>query len=120
MEQADSNLRDFIKKRQTDENLNSYLLVSIITAIHALHSLDVAHCDIKPENFLIFLMNQQHPQVKLCDVGISRNTNEKSITLAGGTPYYMAPEIQHAEIKTKQLLHQVNYYSKQTFGQLES
>jgi len=96
MEKADTNLKEFITTRKTNDNMNSYLLVSIVTGIQFLHSLGVAHRDIKPENFLIFSEKQQYPQVKLCDFGISRDVSAKSVTLARGTPWYMAPEIQQA------------------------
>jgi len=95
MEKADSSLEDFIKKRRED-NMNTYLLVNIVKAIQVLHSLDVAHCDIKPANILVFSASNQWPQVKLCDFGRSQKIDNYSLTLVAGTQCYLAPELVKA------------------------
>jgi len=83
-------------EHKTESNMNVHLLVSISKGVRVLHTLGVAHRDIKPENILVFSMNQQNTTVKLCDFGISRTINDKSITNALGSPYYIAPEVQQA------------------------
>jgi len=102
MEKADSSLTDFIKKRR-DNTMNTYLLVNIVKAIQVLHSLDVAHRDIKPANILVFSMNNQQPQVKLCDFGRSRNVDNYSVTLVVGTNGYLAPELVKAGIQGQKI-----------------
>jgi len=95
MEKADSSLEEFIKKRR-DDTMNTYLLVNIVKAIQVLHSLDVAHCDIKPANILVFSASNQWPQVKLCDFGRSQKIDNYSLTLVAGTQCYLAPELVKA------------------------
>jgi len=96
MEKGDMDLNQFLIDKKPDETLKLQLLVPIVRGIRFLHSLEVAHRDIKPENILIFShVDQQHPQVKICDIGLSR-TVSASNTDPVGTYCYMAPEIIQA------------------------
>ncbi len=55
----------------------------------------IVHCDIKPANILFDIVTRN---IKLCDMGLSKlKSHHTALTsacqgLAGGTPYYMAPE----------------------------
>ncbi|OHT11908.1 AGC family protein kinase [Tritrichomonas foetus] len=77
-----------------DEETLKYYAVEIASALGHLHSCDIVHCDLKPDNLLI----SEDGHIKLGDFGLSKiafeggyksSCNEK----AEGTPEYLAPEV---------------------------
>lgn len=57
-----------------------------------LHSKNIVHCDLKPENVLLS-SDAEFPQVKLCDFGFARIIGEKSFRRSVvGTPAYLGNE----------------------------
>ncbi len=79
--------------------LVSQLAEAIVTAVAALHSLGVVHCDIKPHNILFDFDNLHHCAVKLCDLDGSHLVGEMCPAAALGTKQYEAPEIYFASRK---------------------
>ena len=83
-----------------------------------LHSRELAHRDIKPDNVLVFQTGAQ-PLVKLSDFGLLREQHCHSTRLRtfAGTPFYSAPEIDwsrrgpRASILPYQQPLKVNYYA---------
>merc|ERR1719445_458615 len=75
------------------ERITKFLVTQILVALKHLHSKNIVHCDLKPENVLLS-SDSDFPQVKLCDFGFSRIIGEngfrKSVV---GTPAYLAPEV---------------------------
>jgi len=66
-----------------------YLFLKILIALKHLHSKNIVHCDLKPENVLLS-SNSDFPQVKLCDFGFARIIGEKSFRRSVvGTPAYL-------------------------------
>jgi calcium-dependent protein kinase len=64
-----------------------------MTAIAYLHAHNVAHRDVKPENFL-FQSRAQDAQLKCIDFGLAKIFEPgKAMTTRVGTAYYVAPEV---------------------------
>ncbi|XP_044744616.1 serine/threonine-protein kinase D1 [Coccinella septempunctata] len=75
------------------ERVTKFLITQILIALKHLHSKNIVHCDLKPENVLLS-SNAEFPQVKLCDFGFARIIGEKSFRRSVvGTPAYLAPEV---------------------------
>lgn len=64
-------------------------MLQILVALKHLHSENIVHCDLKPENVLLS-SDSDFPQVKLCDFGFARIIGEKSFRRSVvGTPAYL-------------------------------
>ncbi|XP_015182209.1 PREDICTED: serine/threonine-protein kinase D3 isoform X2 [Polistes dominula] len=75
------------------ERITKFLITQILVALKHLHSKNIVHCDLKPENVLLSSDNE-FTQVKLCDFGFARIIGEKSFRRSVvGTPAYLAPEV---------------------------
>jgi len=75
------------------ERITRFLVMQILVALKHLHSKNIVHCDLKPENVLLS-SDSDFPQVKLCDFGFARIIGEKSFRKSVvGTPAYLAPEV---------------------------
>ncbi|XP_078064143.1 serine/threonine-protein kinase D3-like, partial [Mustelus asterias] len=79
------------------ERLTKFLSTQILEALRHLHSKNIVHCDLKPENVLLASADP-FPQVKLCDFGFARIIGEKGFRKSVvGTPAYLAPEVLRSE-----------------------
>ncbi|CAH1249874.1 KALRN [Branchiostoma lanceolatum] len=66
-------------------------LAQLLEALQYIHSKDIVHLDIKPENLL--LTKSESGQIKLCDFGLSRQLlPDTPETCRFGTPEFVAPE----------------------------
>ncbi|HEY7211499.1 MAG TPA: protein kinase [Bryobacteraceae bacterium] len=82
-------IREKQKKLPIEEAIE--ILTQIAQGLHAAHSEDVIHRDLKPQNVLISSDNR----VRIVDFGLARSFENTGITHSGlilGTPAYMAPE----------------------------
>ncbi len=92
-------LEDHIARRPVSSLHHTlHIIAQVMSALQSLHEKGIVHRDLKPANIFILKTKQNAYEVRLIDLGISRNlaesTNEKK-TLTGmamGTPGYMAVE----------------------------
>ncbi len=83
VESLDSRLR-----RRISVVKSLHLIAQMIAALAAAHDANIIHCDVKPENFILF----DDDRIRLTDFGIARVSR---LTVAGsgsGTVGHMAPE----------------------------
>ncbi|ELP94573.1 protein serine/threonine kinase, putative [Entamoeba invadens IP1] len=94
-------LNDVLKQKKSTEVETKMRIIIILDGargIQYLHENGILHRDIKPDNILIFsLDDNERVNAKLTDFGSSRNVNmlttNMTFTKGIGTPSYMAPEI---------------------------
>jgi len=68
------------------------IIKQIVSAVRHLHTLNIVHRDVKPENIL--LTDDEHTQVKLCDFGLANVLYEDTLLeTACGSAEYVAPEV---------------------------
>ena len=69
----------------------------VASALEYLHSLEVAHRDVKPGNILFDNEGGAHNEetlcVKLCDFGFASKCGNRALKKLMGTPSYIAPEL---------------------------
>ena len=90
------------RKGTYKENDARIVIKQMLEAIAYLHDKGIAHCDLKPENFLFLeddqdkkVNNPKSNQLLLIDFGLSKHmTNRREyLTRFCGTSYYVAPEV---------------------------
>ena len=100
MEQADTDLFELIINSPIElmsEEIIIDFLIQIFEVIDYLHNVvNIVHCDIKPENFVVKFdkKNENKPSLKLIDFGNARRKpiNKEKLFNFSGTKEYMAPE----------------------------
>ncbi|XP_023591612.1 death-associated protein kinase 1 [Trichechus manatus latirostris] len=96
---AGGELFDFLAEKEslTEEEATEFLK-QILSGVYYLHSLQIAHFDLKPENIMLLDRNVPKPRIKIIDFGLAHKIdfgNEfKNIF---GTPEFVAPEIVNYE-----------------------
>lgn len=81
------------KKRPLTEKRVKELTRDILAAVGHLHSLNIAHRDVKPENIMMTDDTDQ-ARIKLIDFGFAKTClGSRSLETPCYTPYYAAPEI---------------------------
>ena len=69
------------------------LIRAVLTAVAYLHELNIVHRDLKPEN-LLYTDPSPDADIKIADFGLSTFIGDNAaLTLACGTPGYVAPEV---------------------------
>lgn len=84
-------LSHFIQKTPTISNMNSRkIMTNLAQGLKLIHVNGVAHRDIKPDNIMIDPTNMN---IKYIDFGLACRMESCYSSMAGGTAYYMAPEL---------------------------
>lgn len=68
-----------------------WVICQVASALAYLHSIDIAHRDVKPANVLFYDTNRT--QIKLCDFGFATFCGGRKLKMRCGTPLYQAPEL---------------------------
>ena len=90
------NLKDYIKEKGVfSENQAAFILNSVLEGVKYLHSKNIMHRDINPDNIFFRGTNLwETEQIALADFGLaSFNNIPQYLFLKCGTPGYVAPEI---------------------------
>ena len=84
-------LSDYIHlyKKTLTEKQKINIALQIAIAIQYIHSRKIFHCDLKSSNVLL----DENFKIKLSDFGLSFSMSEERREVAGGTFFWMAPEI---------------------------
>lgn len=80
-------LADRMKRRITTERV-LHFAEQMLTALAHAHRQRIIHCDVKPENFILF----PGDRIRLADFGISRVARRTVTGSGSGTVGYLAPE----------------------------
>ncbi|BCX46697.1 serine/threonine kinases, PknB [Haloferula helveola] len=80
-------LADRLTRRIASASLSTFI-ENCLEGLAALHARRIIHCDIKPENFIVF----PGPTLRLADFGIARQARRTLNASGSGTLGYMAPE----------------------------
>lgn len=105
--QQGMNLKDMLLREQTKtekklSKLRYYdIIINILKETIALHNLGFLHCDLKPENIIVDLINNR---LKLIDFGLSLKMKKQKMVRYKSLRYaekYRAPEINSAYSKSK-------------------
>jgi len=65
------------------------VLIQIFRGLSYMHEKKIAHCDLKPENFLF----HESGKLKIIDFGMSKQIPRGFLSTLCGTPWYTAPEV---------------------------
>lgn len=87
-------LQLFIRKhKRLEESVAKSFLIQLARGLHFLHSKNIIHRDIKPQNLLLSEFSP-NATIKFADFGFAKHLHEASMAQTPcGTPLYMAPEI---------------------------
>ncbi|XP_027362861.1 mitogen-activated protein kinase kinase kinase 17-like [Abrus precatorius] len=100
-------LGDLIRKKPLMENEVRIYTCMLLKGLSCIHERGVVHCDLKPDNILLFPSSEDGAryQLKIADFGLSK-TRQETIDADfwkikfRGTPFYMSPESVMGRIET--------------------
>lgn len=81
----------FVKGEVRDPKVYHTIMTAIAEGLSNLHSVEIAHRDVKPENILV----DAEGRIKLIDFGFFTEKDRTNSRL--GTPHYIAPEVVFAD-----------------------
>uniref|UniRef100_A0A3Q3N4J3 Death-associated protein kinase 2-like n=1 Tax=Mastacembelus armatus TaxID=205130 RepID=A0A3Q3N4J3_9TELE len=92
-------LFDFIaEKENLLENEAIDFMKQILKALTFMHSKNIAHFDLKPENIMLSDKVSPHPNIKLIDFGLAHLFYQgEEYRSTSGTPQYIGPEVINNE-----------------------
>lgn len=92
-------LFDFIaEKENLLESEAIEFMKQILEGLGFMHSKNIAHFDLKPENIMLSDNVAPHPNIKLIDFGLAHRFHQgEEYRSTSGTPQYIAPEVINCE-----------------------
>ncbi|XP_071356442.1 death-associated protein kinase 2 [Trachinotus anak] len=92
-------LFDFIaEKENLLESEAIEFMKQILEGLGFMHSKNIAHFDLKPENIMLSDKMSPHPNIKLIDFGLAHHFHQgEEFRSSSGTPQYIAPEVINCE-----------------------
>uniref|UniRef100_A0A3B4U2N9 non-specific serine/threonine protein kinase n=1 Tax=Seriola dumerili TaxID=41447 RepID=A0A3B4U2N9_SERDU len=92
-------LFDFIaEKENLLESEAIEFMKQILEGLGFMHSKNIAHFDLKPENIMLSDKVSPHPDIKLIDFGLAHRFHQgEEYRSTSGTPQYIAPEVINNE-----------------------
>nr|XP_033783558.1 death-associated protein kinase 1 [Geotrypetes seraphini] len=96
---AGGELFDFLAEKESlSEEEATEFLKQILNGVRYLHSLHIAHFDLKPENIMLLNRNSPKPRIKIIDFGLAHKIDSgNEFKNIFGTPEFVAPEIVNYE-----------------------
>lgn len=87
------------REQMYTEKEASSILRQLMEGLKYLHERKIAHCDLKPDNFMFKAKNENRP-IKIIDFGMSKHCkHRKYFNQLAGTAYYIAPEVLEGEYR---------------------
>ena len=87
---SNGTLFNFVRMRQLPDASLYRCAYQILSALEYMHSKNIAHLDIKPDNILV----DEHCRLIVTDFGLAKNMSDKELhNVYAGSFMYMAPEI---------------------------
>lgn len=83
-----------IANNKIPPKLRLSICFDVASGLDALHGCGIFHCDIKPNNVLLFTDERRELVAKLADFGLSLAESGEGALLSGGTAGWNAPEWQ--------------------------
>uniref|UniRef100_A0A7S2TGQ5 Calcium-dependent protein kinase n=1 Tax=Lotharella oceanica TaxID=641309 RepID=A0A7S2TGQ5_9EUKA len=82
-----------VENGKMSEHRAAKILYELCQGLKHIHDQDIAHCDLKPENFVFKDRGTDSP-IKIIDFGMAKPVPPHVyLSVFAGTPYYTAPEI---------------------------
>ena len=94
MEKCDGDLKSFIENNESglSDSMIKNILLQLNEAFKIMHSKNMIHRDLKPQNILIRNISQNNFIFKLADFGLSRVFENNNFSTHAGSLGYTAPE----------------------------
>uniref|UniRef100_W5KSA6 Death associated protein kinase 2 n=1 Tax=Astyanax mexicanus TaxID=7994 RepID=W5KSA6_ASTMX len=92
-------LFDFVAEKENLTEIEAIeFLKQILKGVAFMHSKQIAHFDLKPENIMLSDKKVEHPEIKIIDFGLAqRLTPGEEYRSLCGTPQYIGPEVINYE-----------------------
>ncbi|XP_028851423.1 death-associated protein kinase 2 [Denticeps clupeoides] len=92
-------LFDFIAEKESlSESEGIDFLKQILHGVSYMHSKNIGHFDLKPENIMLSARGEPLPDIKIIDFGMAHHFIQgEEYKSMGGTPQYIAPEVINYE-----------------------
>ncbi|XP_075903367.1 death-associated protein kinase 1 isoform X2 [Nelusetta ayraudi] len=96
---AGGELFDFLAEKESlSEEEATQFLKQILDGVFYLHSKQIAHFDLKPENIMLLNRSVPHPRIKIIDFGLAHKIDfGNDFKNIFGTPEFVAPEVVNYE-----------------------